>query len=73
MQTLAERLSDTSKVKLYEGFIKTVFRIASHENLSTNEVYQKWVAYSKQCVGGDQSPVMFEFCQVNGFKEDQVV
>ena len=65
METLAERIADTKRVPLAGTFVGALRQIARANNVDEDTVWHKWQEYAKQCEYGDQSPVLFEFCQWN--------
>lgn len=64
-QTFQERINDTNKVQLSDGFIHKIKATASLNNISTEDVWQKWVTYSNYCRNADQSAIFSEFCDWN--------
>lgn len=46
-----------------QGFQFQINAIAQVANMTSDQVYELWRRYDKQCTMYDQSPVMFEFVQ----------
>lgn len=64
-QTFQERINDTIKIPLAEGFISKIKTIAELSTKSEDEIWLKWCAYSDYCRNADQSAILSEFCQWN--------
>ena len=68
METLDERIMNSAKIPLDNGFIGELRRIAGLNGKTANAIYQLWREYSQECTNRDQSGVMFEFLQWNKLK-----
>ena len=68
-QTLAERIEDDSKVPLSPEFVRFIVAVAALNGETADKIWDLWDAYSEQCRGYDQSPVIFEFCEWFGLNE----
>ena len=58
-----ERIADENKTSLAPSFICFVREIALANNTTVDDIYSKWLEYSRDCKNYDQSPVLGEFCR----------
>lgn len=72
-QTLAERLSDQTKVPLAPEFVAWLRAVANLNGKSEDEAYAMWREHVRKNEASDQSATKFEFCQWNGLKDPEAV
>ncbi len=69
MQTLKERIADSTKVNLAYEFIGRIVTLAAVNALTPDTVYAMWLKHVARNESMDQSPTMMEFIEWNKLKE----
>lgn len=59
--TFLERVSDETKMKLADSFVRWIMEIADVNKLPVDTIWELWQNYDKTCQGYDQSPTQNEF------------